>query len=72
MRLVTAMMTAPAAATLAPAQGTPAKAPAFAKPLSPPVAVSTAAPALAGYTRAGWPYAVSALPIMKEVFAKRP
>ena len=51
MRLVTAMLTALAAATAAPAQGTQAKTRAGVKPMSPPVAVSVAAPALAGYTR---------------------
>ena len=51
MRRVTAMLIALAAATLAPAQGTTAKTRAKIKPLSPPAAVSAAAPALAGYTR---------------------
>jgi hypothetical protein len=46
MRLVTAMLIAMAAATAAPAQGTLAKTRAGVKPMSPPVAVSVAAPAL--------------------------
>ena len=51
MRLVTAMLIALASAAAAPARGTQAKARAGVKPLSPPAAVSAAAPALAGYTR---------------------
>jgi len=51
MRLVAAVLMALAAATVAPAQGTRAKARAGGRPTSPPVAVSAAAPALAGYTR---------------------